>query len=44
MTARKITVGYDGLADAHAAVAWALDEAVRTGALVEFFYAYEWPT
>ena len=43
MTARKIIVGYDRSPDAKAAAAWALDEASRTGALVEFFYAYEWP-
>ena len=43
MTARKIIVGYDRSSDAKAAAAWALDEAARTGALVEFFYAYEWP-
>jgi nucleotide-binding universal stress UspA family protein len=42
--ARKIIVGYDRSADARAAAAWALDEASRTGALVEFFYAYQWPT
>ncbi|GAA3337457.1 universal stress protein [Amorphoplanes nipponensis] len=44
MTARKIIVGYDRSPDARAAARWALDEAVRTGAPVEFFYAYEWPT
>lgn len=44
MSARKIIVGYDRSADARAAAAWALDEASRTGALVEFFYAYQWPT
>ena len=43
MNARKITVGYDGSADARAAAAWALDEAARTGVLVEFFYASESP-
>jgi len=43
MTARKIIVGYDRSAAARAATGWALDEAARTGALVEFFYAYEWP-
>ena len=43
MTARKIIVGYDRSPDSKAAAAWALDEAGRTGALVEFFYAYEWP-
>jgi nucleotide-binding universal stress UspA family protein len=44
MSARKIIVGYDRSADARAAAAWALEEASRTGALVEFFYAYQWPT
>jgi nucleotide-binding universal stress UspA family protein len=43
MTARKIIVGYDRSTDARAAATWALDEASRTGALVELFYAYEWP-
>jgi nucleotide-binding universal stress UspA family protein len=44
MTVRKIIVGYDRSSDAKAAARWALDEATRTGAPVEFFYAYEWPT
>jgi nucleotide-binding universal stress UspA family protein len=44
MSARKIIVGYDRSTDARAAAAWALDEASRTDALVEFFYAYQWPT
>jgi nucleotide-binding universal stress UspA family protein len=44
VTAKKIIVGYDCSPDAKAAAGWALDEAVHTGALVEFFYAYEWPT
>jgi nucleotide-binding universal stress UspA family protein len=43
MTAKKIIVGYDRSPDAKAAAAWALDEASRTGALIEFFYAYDWP-
>ncbi|HET6481571.1 MAG TPA: universal stress protein [Actinoplanes sp.] len=43
MTARKIIVGYDRSPDAKAAAQWALDEAARTGAPVEFLYAYEWP-
>ncbi|MEU8609466.1 universal stress protein [Actinoplanes sp. NPDC048791] len=43
MTVKRIIVGYDRSADARAAARWALDEAARTGALVEFFYAYEWP-
>lgn len=40
---RRIIVGYDRSPGAAAAAAWALDEAERTGALVEFCYAYEWP-
>ncbi len=43
MTAKKIIVGYDRSAGAKAAAAWALDEAGRTGARVEYCYAYEWP-
>jgi nucleotide-binding universal stress UspA family protein len=43
MTATKILVGYDGSPDARRAARWALDEAARSGAPVEFFYAYEWP-
>jgi nucleotide-binding universal stress UspA family protein len=43
MNASKIVVGYDRSKDARTAARWALDEAARTGALVEFFYAYEWP-
>ncbi|PRY32396.1 universal stress protein [Pseudosporangium ferrugineum] len=43
MNTRKIIVGYDRSAQSRAAAAWALDEAARTGAPVEFFYAYEWP-
>ncbi|GID32570.1 universal stress protein [Paractinoplanes brasiliensis] len=43
MTARRIIVGYDRSTDAKAAARWALDEALRTGAAVEFLYAYEWP-
>ena len=43
MTAKKILVGYDGSPDARRAARWALDEAVRRDAEVEFFYAYEWP-
>jgi nucleotide-binding universal stress UspA family protein len=43
MSAKRIIVGYDRSADARAAARWALDEAARTGASVEFFYAYEWP-
>ncbi|MET0424725.1 MAG: universal stress protein [Actinoplanes sp.] len=44
MSGTRIIVGYDGSPDARAAVGWALDEAARTGAPVEFFYAYEWPS
>ncbi|MEV6493080.1 universal stress protein, partial [Actinoplanes sp. NPDC051633] len=43
MTAKRIIVGYDRSPDARVAAAWALDQADRTGAAVEFFYAYEWP-
>lgn len=43
MTAKKIIVGYDRSPEAKLAAAWALDEASRTGARVEFFYAYDWP-
>ena len=43
MTPRKILVGYDGSSDARRAARWALDEAARTGAPVEFCYAYNWP-
>jgi len=39
-----IIVGYDHSRDSRAAAAWALDEGARTGAPVEFLYAYEWPT
>lgn len=43
MTIKKIVVGYDRSPDARAAAGWALDKASRTGAPIEFFYAYEWP-
>ncbi|MFC7277702.1 universal stress protein [Paractinoplanes rhizophilus] len=43
MSIGRIIVGYDRSADAKEAARWALDEAARTGAPVEFFYAYEWP-
>jgi nucleotide-binding universal stress UspA family protein len=43
MSHRTIVVGYDRSTDAKIAAHWALDEASRTGAPVEFFYAYEWP-
>ncbi|MFG1609690.1 universal stress protein [Actinoplanes sp. NPDC049265] len=42
MTAKKIIVGYDRSAGAAAAARWALDEGARTGAPVEFLYAWEW--
>jgi nucleotide-binding universal stress UspA family protein len=44
MTVKKIIVGFDRSPDARAAAGWALHEAARTGAMVEFLYAYEWPT
>ncbi|MEU7588227.1 universal stress protein [Micromonospora sp. NPDC049230] len=44
MTTKRIIVGYDRSTEASAAVSWALDEAARTGAPVEFFYAWDWPT
>ena len=44
MSARGIVVGYDRSPGARAAVAWALDEAARTGTPVEFLFAYQWPT
>ena len=44
MSAHSIIIGYDASTEAKAAAAWALDEASRIGAQVEFFYAYEWPT
>jgi nucleotide-binding universal stress UspA family protein len=43
MPANRIIVGYDRSIDAKAALAWALDEATRNGAMVEILYAYEWP-
>jgi nucleotide-binding universal stress UspA family protein len=43
MTPQRIIIGYDRSADANNAARWALDEAERTGAPVEFFYAFEWP-
>src|SRR4051812_3621592 len=39
----KIIVGYDRSTDAEVAARWALDEAARIGAPVEFFYSYDWP-
>jgi nucleotide-binding universal stress UspA family protein len=43
MTTRPVLVGYDGSPGAEAALAWALDEAARTGAPVELAYALAWP-
>jgi nucleotide-binding universal stress UspA family protein len=43
VTIKKLVVGYDGSAGADAAAGWALDEASRIGATVEFVYVYEWP-
>jgi nucleotide-binding universal stress UspA family protein len=43
MSAHKIIVGYDRSSSAKAAASWALDEAERTGAPVEFFFGFEWP-
>ncbi|MBM2616324.1 universal stress protein [Actinoplanes sp. LDG1-06] len=43
MTRKKILVGYDRSPQARLAAGWALDEAARTGASVQFLYAYEWP-
>ncbi|GAA0808198.1 universal stress protein [Spirilliplanes yamanashiensis] len=44
MSASTIIVGYDGSAESRAAAAWALDQAGRTGAPVEFVHALEWPS
>ncbi len=43
MPVREIIVGYDRSDESQAAAAWALDEAGRSGAEVEFLYAYQWP-
>lgn len=43
-TPRSILVGYDGSPHAVEAAAWAVAEAARTGAPVEFLFAYDWPT
>jgi nucleotide-binding universal stress UspA family protein len=42
MPHRTVVVGYDGSPEAHRAARWALDEAARTGAPVEFCHAFEW--
>jgi len=39
---RRIVVGVDGSSTSKAALAWAVREAVRTGALVEAVTAYYW--
>ncbi|MEU8663275.1 universal stress protein [Actinoplanes philippinensis] len=39
----RIVVGYDGSAYAQAALLWARDEAVRSGAPIEVLHADEWP-
>ncbi|WP_127508081.1 universal stress protein [Actinoplanes solisilvae] len=43
MTSQKIIVGYDRSPQSRIAAGWALDEAARSGALVEFLYSCEWP-
>ncbi|SCL32741.1 Nucleotide-binding universal stress protein, UspA family [Micromonospora pallida] len=40
----EILVGYDGSPDAATALAWALDEAGRTGQPVRLAYVFEWLT
>lgn len=42
MSDEEILVGYDGSPDAATALAWALDEARRTGAPVRLVYVFEW--
>ncbi|WP_213456966.1 universal stress protein [Rhizomonospora bruguierae] len=42
MNAYPIVVGYDGSTSARAALAWALDEAERSGAPVRLVHAFEW--
>jgi nucleotide-binding universal stress UspA family protein len=44
MSGRPILVGYDGSEGARLALAWALDEASRSGAAVQLAYAFEWMT
>ncbi|ASW54407.1 universal stress protein [Plantactinospora sp. KBS50] len=41
---KTILVGYDGSAGANLALAWALDEAARTGGPVRLGYGFEWLT
>lgn len=44
MSGEEILVGYDGSADAAVALAWALDEAGRSGRPVRLAYVFEWLT
>ncbi|OZV73538.1 universal stress protein UspA [Micromonospora echinospora] len=44
MSDEEIVVGYDGSPDAAAALAWALEEAGRTGQPVRLAYVFEWLT
>lgn len=44
MSSDEILVGYDGSADAAVALAWALDEAGRSGRPVRLAYVFEWLT
>jgi nucleotide-binding universal stress UspA family protein len=44
MNAYPILVGYDGSANATAALTWAQQEAARRSAPVELVYVYEWAT
>jgi nucleotide-binding universal stress UspA family protein len=44
MGGEEILVGYDGSPDATTALAWALDEAGRTGQPVRLAYVFEWLT
>lgn len=43
MSTKTIVVGYDGSDGGKAAAGWALDEAARTGAAVDFVCVLEWP-
>ncbi|MEV4628089.1 universal stress protein [Micromonospora sp. NPDC049523] len=44
MSDRPVLVGYDASEGARLALAWALDEAARTGTSVLLAYAFEWMT
>ena len=44
MSGNEILVGYDGSADASAALEWALEEAGRSGRPVRLAYVFEWLT